>query len=116
MNEFAGIVSNYKSSVVADVSPPVAALDEVTTNTSQHVLTVKVQYGDATGVAVSSLGTGDLLGDKRRGSRRWRLFRGWISRATGPQRIATYRVDISGFSSIRTRIRSRFRPIGCAMF
>jgi hypothetical protein len=98
MNAFAGIVANYRPSVVSDVSSPAAALDEVTVNSSSHTLTVKVQYSDATAVSVSSLGTGDVLVTAP-GFIKLGTFQGVDFATDGAQRVATYTVDIAGFSS-----------------
>ncbi|HEY8748556.1 MAG TPA: M12 family metallo-peptidase [Tepidisphaeraceae bacterium] len=98
MNQFAGVVANYRSSVVADVNPPAASLEEVTTNPAQHTLTVKVEYADDTAISVGSLGTGDVLVTAP-GFQKLATFIGVDFSSDGAQRVATYRVDTTGFSS-----------------
>ena len=98
MNDFAGIVANYRSAVVADVSSPRASLDEVSVNPATHTLTVKVQYADDTAVSVASLGTGTILVSAPGFSKVANLQS--VDVATdGAQRVATYSVDISGFGT-----------------
>jgi reprolysin-like metallo-peptidase family M12B/SdrD B-like protein/pre-peptidase len=98
MNDFAGVVANYRASVVADVSPPRVSLEQVTVNPTTHTLTVKIQYADDTAVSVASLGTGTILVTAP-GFSRLANFQGVDFASDGAQRVATYSVDISGFST-----------------
>ena len=98
MNDFASIVASYRPSVVADVSWPKASLDEVTVSPTAHTLTVKVQYADDTAVSVASLGTGTILVTAP-GFSKLANYQGVDFATDGAQRVATYSVDIAGYSS-----------------
>lgn len=99
MNQFAPVIANYEPSVVKDITPPDAALEEVITNPSTQTLTVKVQYVDATAVNVSSLGTGDVVIHGPNGFAKIATYLGTDVPGNGSQRIATYQVGIAGFSA-----------------
>jgi hypothetical protein len=98
MNDFVGIVANYRPTVVADFSSPEASLDEVTVNAAAHTLTVKVEYADDTAVSVASLGTGTILVTAP-GFSKLATLQNVDFPTDGAQRVATYSVDISGFST-----------------
>lgn len=99
MNTYAPMVANYRSSVTADTRAPWAALDEVVANPAQKTLTVKVQYADETAVLASSVGTGDVVVGGPGGFSRVATFVGLDVNGDGAQRVATYRVDISGYTA-----------------
>jgi hypothetical protein len=99
MSQFAPVVAAYEPTTVPDTLGPTAAIDEVIVNSSQHTLTVKVQYADDTAVNVASFKTGNISVSGPGGFSKTATYVGDDFATNGPQRVATYQVNIAGYST-----------------
>jgi len=98
INQFAPIVANYEKATVYDQTPPIGAITEVSVDTLARKMTVQVQYEDDTGVSVATLGTGDIVVTGPGGFSQTATLTGVNVNTDGPQRVATYMVNLAGYS------------------
>lgn len=98
MNQFAPLVANYEPTLVADTTPPTAAVQAVIINPTTQSLNVQVEYADDSAVSVANLGTGDILVSGPNGFSQLASLQSVDYATDGAQRVATYQVSIAGQS------------------
>jgi uncharacterized protein (DUF2141 family) len=98
MNQFAPILANYEPTMIADTTAPLAAVEAVIVNPTAQTLTIRVELSDNTAVSIGPVGTGDILATGPNGFSQLATFQSIDYATDGPQRIATYQLNIAGDS------------------